>query len=148
MCIIVDANRLGQFLAEPPDEDSAPIHEWLNRPNAAGTLVYSTGGGFRGEVGRTARRKLAEYVRAGKARYVPAEHLVDDEERLRTSGELRSNDAHILALAKVSGVRLLHTRDKDLIADFKNPHLISKPRGKVYSGAANARLLTQSSCRA
>ena len=148
MCIIVDANRLGQFLADSPDEDSAPIHKWLNRRNAPGTLVYSTDGSFKKEVGREVRRKLAEYVRAGKARQIPAKRFVRHEQRLRSGGELLSNDAHILALAIESRARLLYTGDKDLMEDFTNPHLISKPKGKVYSGARNVNLLKRSACRA
>lgn len=65
---------------------------------------------------------------------------------LQGTGQLRSNDPHILALARASGARLLYTADKDLIADFKNPRIVSRPRGKVYSGAANARLLAGASC--
>lgn len=40
-----------------------------------------------------------------------------------------------------------HTGDNDLIADFKNKQFIGKPRGKVYSGSANADLLTRSACK-
>ena len=31
MCIIVDANRLGAFLANPVDADAKPVRAWLNR---------------------------------------------------------------------------------------------------------------------
>ena len=44
MCIIVDTNKLGTFLADPPDDDSKPILNWLNR--GAGRIVYSTEGKF------------------------------------------------------------------------------------------------------
>ena len=48
MCIIVDTNKLGAFLADPADEDSRPIRRWLDR--GAGSLVYSTGGRFGQEI--------------------------------------------------------------------------------------------------
>lgn len=147
MCMIVDANSLGKFLADPPDEDALPIHDWLYRRRGAGTLVYSTGGKFDQELGNKARRRLADYARAGKARLVPAKRIAQDEADLSASGQLRSDDPHVLALARVSGARLLYTADHALVADFKNADLIGSPRGKVYSGAANANLLTSSACR-
>ena len=146
MCIIVDANKLGEFLANPPNDDAVPIREWLERRNGAGMLVYSTGGKFDGEVGRRARTKLADYARAGKARLVPSHRFSDDADRLRASGRLRSDDPHVLALARASGARLLYTGDQNLIADFKDRNLIRDPRGKVYSSADNADLLTPSAC--
>ena len=144
--MIVDANKLGRFLADPPDEDALPIRNWLHRRNSAGTLVYSTGGEFKRELGTKARRRLADYAQAGKARLVPAARFKKDEDRLRASDQLQSDDPHVLALARASGARLLYTGDEDLKADFKNPSLISNPRGKIYSGAANAKLLTSSAC--
>lgn len=42
-----------------------------------------------------------------------------------------SDDEHVLALARVSGARLLYTEDKELIEDFKNSRILS-PRGKVF----------------
>lgn len=148
MCIIVDANQLGRFLAEPPDSDATPIRQWLDRSRGGGVLVYSTSGKFAKEIGPKARIKLANYARAGKARLVPADRLAEEEERLRTSGQLRSDDAHVLALARESRARVLFTADQDLIADFTDHRLITNPRGKVYSGAANADLLARSTCAA
>ncbi len=146
MCIIVDANKLGEFLPNPPSDDAMPIHHWLSRRTGGGVLVYSTGGKFDSELGRKARTKLADYARAGRARLVPADRFSDDADRLRTSGQLRSDDPHVLALARASGARLVYTGDKNLMADFNNPHLIRGPRGKVYSSASNAKLLTRSAC--
>ena len=143
MCIIIDANKLSSFLADPPDEDSAPVRKWLDK---GGILVYSTGSIFAEEVTKRAKRKLTDYVRAGQAKVIPGEQFTDDESSLRTQRGLRSNDPHVLALARVSGARLLYTGDNDLIADFKNKQFIDKPRGKVYSGSANANLLTRSAC--
>lgn len=58
----------------------------------------------------------------------------------------RSDDPHVLALARATGVRLLYTGDPGLIADFKDKKFIDQPRGKVYSSAANAQLLTRTVC--
>lgn len=144
MCMIIDASRLGTFFAEPMSPDAKPIHRWLNR--GRGTVVYSTGGKFSTEIVGDARRKLVDLVRDGKAKLVPAARLAEPLKALAML-PIRSNDPHVLALARASGVRLLYTGDDDLIADFKSTDLINQPRGKVYSRAANAGLLTNDACR-
>lgn len=144
MCIIIDANRLGTFFADPVSADATPIHRWLNR--GRGAVVYSTGGKFDAEIGEQARAKLAEYVRAGTAMLVPPARLVPHLRKLKKL-TLQSDDEHVLALARASGARLLYTGDHDLIADITNHTLINRPRGKVYTRAANARLLTNDACR-
>ena len=144
MCIIVDANKLGDFLADPVSEDSRPIHDWLNR--GRGSIVYSTDGRFAKEIQGRARARLAVYARAGRATLIPGSRFADDERNLETRANLRSDDPHVLALARAAGVRLLYTADSDLISDFKDKKVIDHPRGKVYSGAGNAALLTGSAC--
>ena len=145
MCIIVDTNKLGAFLADPPDDDSRPIHKWLER--GAGSIVYSTGGKFTKEIrGRRARAKLTNYVRAGRAKLIPGSLFADDERDLKARADLRSDDPHVLALARAAGVRLLYTADRNLISDFKDRNFIDRPRGKVYSSTRNANLLTDSVC--
>ncbi len=142
MCMIVDASRLGLFLADPVHEDAAPIRVWLD--GRGGRIVYSTGGKFAQEVVGQARIKLAEYARAGKATVVRPESFLEDAYALEPC--IRSNDAHVLALARATGVRLLYTGDEDLTDDFKDKRFIDQPRGKVYSRASNADLLTRSAC--
>lgn len=154
MCIVIDTNKLGEFFETPASDDAAPIHKWL-RGGHRGTLgaerhesrriVFGVGGRF-GEIGVRLRRRLQDLVQAGRATAMPAAALDQDVRALQGTGQLASNDPHILALARASGARLLYTADKDLIADFKNPRIVSHPRGKVYSGAANARLLAAASC--
>ena len=104
MCIIVDANKLGGFLARSPQ---------------AGILIYSTGGKFARELGCNAKRKLADYYRAGKVRLVPTNRFAEDEAALEVSDQLRSDDPHVLPLARESGARLLYTGDEDFITDFE-----------------------------
>lgn len=146
MCLIADASTFGDLLADPTTDDAAPIRIWLER---GGTLVYSTGGKFGTEIERSPKlkRRLEVYYQAGRARLVPYERLAEDEASLSTRTDLRSNDPHVLALARASGTRLLFTRDAALMADFKNKALIDRPRGKVYSSASNSRLLKPSVCR-
>ena len=145
MCIIVDANRIGLLLKDPPADDTRPIFRWLRRGH--GAIVYSTGSAFSRELQQRARERFREWARAGWARVVPAESFREDERILRDGELLKSDDAHVLALARASGARLLYTGDADLIEDFKNKRLIDRPRGRIYSRASNADLLTDSVCR-
>ncbi|WP_420445410.1 hypothetical protein [Candidatus Poriferisodalis sp.] len=49
-----------------------------------------------------------------------------------------SDDHHIIALAQLSGARLLYTNDQKLTSDFGNNRLIDAPRGKIYSTRVTA----------
>lgn len=146
MCMIVDANRLADFLADPVREDAAPVRKWLDR--GADVLVYSTGGQYGAELDKSPnlKRKLLDYARRGRAKLIQPERLAEDERGLSRRSDLHSNDPHVLALARESRARLLFTSDAGLMADFKTKELIDNPRGKVYSGAANQRLLTKTVC--
>ena len=87
MCMIVDANVLGMFLLQPKNPDTAPIQEWLQR--GAGSIVYSVGGKFQTDIDAANRNRLAELVRAGRARLVPWERVEPHEAGL---GNIRSDD--------------------------------------------------------
>lgn len=143
MCIIVDANSIGGVLGDPADPDGAPVRRWIER--GRGRIVYSTEGRFGSEIVGRAKAKLQEYHRAGKARFVPYDEFRETEIRLLEDWRLRSNDSHVIALAKAERVRLLYTRDAALMNDFKDKRIIKK--GKVYSGRRNRSLLDRSSCR-
>ncbi len=65
---------------------------------------------------------------------VSSQRVATETKRLaasKVSLGLKSDDPHVLALAKVSGARLLYTNDKDLKDDFKNLGVL-KPKGKIY----------------
>ena len=60
----------------------------------------------------------------------------------------------MIALAQISGARLLYTNDSNLQKDFTNRLLIKNPRGKVYTtmlsqdfNSTHRRLLTRNVCR-
>ena len=92
-----------------------------------------------------ARQWLAEAHRAGRARRVPGQ-LIDQAQQELPHHLVTSDDAHVLALARASGARLLYTHDQELIDDFTNPRLISAPRGKVYKSEDNRALLRAGAC--
>ena len=137
MCIIVDADRIVDFFSKPNNEDAAPIHKWLNRK--LGVLIYSTGSKFANDLQHKTQRLLLEYVNAGYAKLIPASDFQEDEHRLQKNSAVKSDDYHVLALARSANVRILYTGDQDLMDDFKNKDLISK--GKIYSGKQNGKKL-------
>ena len=69
---------------------------------------------------------------AGRAIRIP-DTVVDAEEAELQSLETRSNDKHVLALARVSGARLLFTNDGALKQDFTNPDIIGDIPGRIYT---------------
>lgn len=108
---------MGEFL-DPEHQDSEPIRKWLN---AGGKLVYSTGGGFSNEIGNSSiyKEKLTEYSRSGRAHLIPNNYFANDEKDLKNL-DIRSDDPHVLALARFTRARLLYTNDRNLIKDFKD----------------------------
>jgi predicted nucleic acid-binding protein len=144
VCLIVDADAAGQFLARP-----SPITDWLLGDKGKPRLVAA--GTLREELARlgVVRRLLTALDRAGRLRSANADRLRQEEGRLRADTRCRSNDIHVLALAIVSGARTLATFDNALAGDFRNADFISRPRGHIYRDPAkHAHLLghTPTSC--
>ena len=132
MCAIVDNNVRDQVFGEGSDSPAGKLFlEWLS--SGKGKLVI--GGGL--------LRELSEYgdfnrwLRTALGRNIAVatdDSAVDNEtESIRGQQVCRSDDEHILALARVSGARLLFTNDADLQVDFKNREIINNPRGVIYT---------------
>ncbi len=119
MCAIVDAN----FVSDLHVADSRAVVKWLSRNQ----VRVAVGGLLLNELRKT---KFRDWLR--EAGLNALLYRVDSAkvETVATDlqGRCRSNDHHVVALAQVSGARLLCSRDQALQADFKN--LIS--RGKVF----------------
>jgi hypothetical protein len=141
MCVIVDANVAGLVFRGEPHSDFVPVFDWLRDPRRDGCLVF--GGELAAELRRVkgGRSYLLQLSRAGRARQIPDADVRAEERRLARAGACRSNDPHVVALARVSGARTLCTHDGDLQRDFTNCDLISDPRGKVYKRPNHCHLL-------
>ncbi len=143
MCLIVDTNVAHRALCDPADPEFEPVYRSLfgvGRPEQ--NLVY--GGALASEYDKSGRISAAveELRRAGRA-WREDDDAVSTETKLVTP-QCKSNDPHIIALARVSGVRLLCTHDKNsgLMTDFKKKTLIDKPKGRIYTRRKNAHLLS------
>ena len=140
MCAIVDANVANEVFGDARTPAGKGFLDWLSSPG--GRLVV--GGKLRSEMRRDRRfaRWLKTNLQYGRARSVPDRVVEDRENELGRTNVCTSNDVHVLALALVSGARLLYTNDAALIADFKNPAVIANPRGKVYTTVRTPRFTT------
>ena len=72
--------------------------------------------------------------------YVYDEVELEKETRL-IAERCRSNDAHIIARARISGARVLYSHDHDLHNDFRNRVLVRAPRGSIYQSAEHVHWL-------
>ena len=93
------------------------------------------GGKLRGELLQSERFQEWAYSArlAGRLRYEDNAKVDKRVNKIERIGAHSSDDPHVIALAQVSGARLLYTNDRKLQEDFKNKALIDKPPGKVYS---------------
>ncbi len=139
MCVILDANCIGKYNKDPADEDMKPVQQWLERKN--GKIVYSDTEKFRKEWdsggGYELRRQLQ---RRNKLKLMSVQDVQQKENELKD--KIKSNDAHIVALALVAQVKVLVSNDSKLIEDFKE-HV---SQGKVYKTKGHRHLLTKDTC--
>lgn len=142
MCIIIDANCASEFAK--PTEDAQPIIDWII--DEGGKLA--SGGELKTELIRSSIRPLyREWVLAGRIYEYSDEEINAAREDVVTIGH-KSNDIHIIALARVSNCRLVFSRDQDLHTDFKDLNLLPTPKGKIYQCQNHRDLLPKANqCR-
>lgn len=137
MCAIIDASVVDDAFAKDRKERSAAAAGFLHWVKNQGGVVL--GGRLRRELAPTSefRQWARDIRRAGRLK------LFDDGPIDQREGELmaekarnpkfyQSDDPHILALAHISGARLLYSNDQPLHRDFKNPTLLDPP-GTIYT---------------
>ena len=131
MCAILDANVVSEVFGDGKSPAGERFRKWLDEGHshlvAGGKLAdeLAHNGGFR------AWRDVA--IQYGRFRLVDREQVEEKTAELRDSNVCASDDEHVVALAQVSGARLLFSNDAELHKDFKSKELIVQPRGKVYS---------------
>ena len=104
--------------------------DWLD----SGRGVLVVGGHLRRELGEYRRFQvwLETAIQFGRARQID-DARIDRETEEVTARNIRSDDPHILALARISGARLLFTNDHALQQDFQNREIITGTRGRIYT---------------
>ena len=139
MCLIVDINVAHDVLKPDGSDNYAPIRIALM--NRKATLIY--GGKLAEEyiTNGAINKLILAFDRAGIAKRYPAHEVNSETETVITLGLCKSNDEHIIALARVSRARVLCTNDEMLRTDFRNPRLISNPRGSIFSNKQHKHIL-------
>ena len=140
MCIIVDTNSASHVFLEKVHPDFGVIHAMISKSRNSIHIVYGgtkyinelKGKAGDGYQGNRVWQAIVLLITAGKARAVNSAKVDAEEALLKGKRLCRSDDEHIIALAKVSGSRFLVSQDKDLIADFKDARFLS-PRGSTFS---------------
>ena len=130
MCVIIDANAAHQVFGDGKSEAGEFL---LNRLSER--IKLAVGGELLDELEQIGgfSRWLRAARRTGHARLISDDEVNAEADTLRAQGGCQSNDHHVLALAKISGARLLFTNDNALQADFGNRRIIGGTRGRVYT---------------
>ncbi|HBP53606.1 MAG TPA: hypothetical protein DD643_04335 [Synechococcus sp. UBA8638] len=156
MCAILDTNAAHEVFggnAGQATEAGRRFFQWLNGDK--GNLVI--GGKLKQELdqGVPGFRMWANQASLAGRLLNFDDHCVNDKTKeVKKRDDLQSDDPHIIALAQVSGARLLFSNDRALHKDFKNSDIINNPRGKIYSTMENQgftedkrKLLNRHRCR-
>lgn len=144
MCIIVDANVAADIANDNPSDASRMVVDWVT--NRGGRIVH--GGYLTSELFRIERLKrwFAQLQRAGRLMSADAIAVNARTDELTKSGACKSDDPHVIALAQISGARLLYSADTLLHEDFTSAALLSKPRGSVFQRIDHEHLIRASRC--
>ena len=144
VCLIIDANVVHQVLLRQDDADFRDVSARLfGADKATASVVYGGRLLVEYQTSEQVMRVLRLLDQAGRARAIPSDQVDEETRRVSKSELCVSNDPHIIALARVSKVRLLCSRDRALHNDFTNKRLLDSPRGKVYQKRSHKRLLVR-----
>jgi len=143
VCAIIDKSAVGSLFSDKTQNDYRPFLDWVLKQD--GTVAI--GGKNREELAESTKMRglLAELKRARKL--VDSEDRQVDEESKQIEHQCSSNDSHVIALARVSGARLLvlarvgasqgHLAGENLLEqDFRDRALVKSPRGRIYKDAS------------
>ena len=133
MCAIVDANVRDEVFGDNPTDAGKFFFDWLTKPRGGILVVGGTKLQRELESNLNFIRVLNERLQAGRARRIPNGIVDTEESKLRADVVCRSDDEHVLALARVSGARLLFTNDRALQDDFKDRIILGGTRGRIYT---------------
>lgn len=125
MCIIIDANRAGDFcLNEKPYIKT--LRSWVNR---GGKIV--AGGKLETELfhNKKMRVLILEWTRNGTLVRISKDEVKAIEDQIKD--KCVSDDPHVVALAIKTRAQIVVTEDRKLIQDLRNKQLVKKRR-RIY----------------
>ena len=143
MCLIVDNDVIARVFSSSSDPDFGTLHERIFVDRRPSVVLHVCVALMEEYVGNSRVRLLiAELVRKGQAILADEDKIEAESNAVQASGLCKSNDHHVIALARVSGARMLCSLDRALHRDFTNGRLI-RPRGRVYQSSAHDHLLVE-----
>lgn len=135
MSIIVDANCAADLSNKT--DDGKPVLKWLL--TGAGSLVL--GGLLKKELGKAGIQHLLVVLdQAGRLVRLDDAEVDGLADNIRNAKLCVSNDQHVIAVAQISGCRLIFTRDQALHKDAKNTRLLA-PAASIYCSCKHKHLL-------
>ena len=131
MCAILDASVVSQVFGRRCPPAGKAFFNLIAKRH--GRLIV--GGKLDRELARNSgfRSWIRDALLSGKARRLDAALVGEAAARVEQEHTCRSDDHHVIALAQLSGARLLYSNDKKLNEDFENPRLVPRPFGSVYT---------------
>ena len=135
MCIILDANAIGDMNGRT--EHGIPVIRWLL--TGGGGLIV--GGKQKRELSASDKMlsTMVKLNQAGKLFTLDDKKVDALTEKLKP--ECSSNDPHVIAVAHISGCRLIFSRDRALHKDAKN---VLSPPAAIYQNKGHSHLLVDS----
>ena len=139
MCAILDTNTAHQLFGNNRPPAGKAFFDWID----SGTGKLIVGGKLRQELYKAGCGEwLRGAILAGDAIEIDDAKVNREKETLEDQALCRSDDPHVIALARLGGARLLYSNDKKLHRDFKDKNLIDNPQGKIYSTLKSGKLTT------
>ena len=137
MCVILDASARDDVFGASRTPAGKQFFEWLESRRARLVL----GGKLTRELaGSRVFEKWAETAIAdGRAVRFDNGQVDTEADRLAANWSGKSNDQHVIALARVSGARILFAADGGLRDDFRDAELVPRPQGKLLPMGESAR---------
>lgn len=144
LCLIVDTSVSGIFFG-PTSKN--PYIDAL-KCVLSGRTKFVTGGKNLDELSKNAkiRTQIVRWGGLGLAITVEKRAIITEIQRVIASRLCKSNDEHIIALAKISKARTLCTNDRLLQDDFKNIRLL-RPKGRIFKDGTHAHIFDRIKCR-
>lgn len=130
MCAIVDTSVANEAFAVDANEAAQKFLEYVSQ----GKLKLTVGGSRLNDEFSTCGSQFLQWLsralKFGFAVRVDDSAVDRTEEEIKNSGSCESDDEHVVALAKITGSKLVFTNDRDLQNDCKS---LLVPPAKIYT---------------
>ena len=131
MCAIVDASGAEDVFGKDRPEIGIAFFNWIEEH---GHIV--TGGKLTREIRSSCPNFILwaqEAERTRKLIKISKSNINVEMNKITKNRYLRSNDTHVLAIARAGEARLLYSNDKPLLEDFVDSRFIRRPQGDTMT---------------